>query len=311
MIPELTIIVPAYKGRTLLETLKSIESQTSREFRLLVVDDGSPDDIESIVSTIPSAEYIRFSENLGGRDLVGHWNRCVELACTKYVWLFSDDDIMDPTCVESFLNELVRNPGYRVFRFNTRVDNLETGVIEDNPMHPPLENGMEFLIAKISGQRNSYMPEYLFAKDAFDENNRSFVRFPFAWNSDDASWGLFAGNSRIRTIAGPRVTWRLGGGNISSDTGNSVWKAAADLEFSIWAHARFGISRLQFDRMRTHRIRHHYTLPLRALRSGLWWKIAKGSSLAVFATLLWSTLLGLRFRTRVRSTIRSARRLFP
>ncbi|GJM76090.1 hypothetical protein HMSSN036_83060 [Paenibacillus macerans] len=45
-----TVVVPAYnKAAYIEEALKSIENQTYRDWRLLVVDDGSTDNTVSIV----------------------------------------------------------------------------------------------------------------------------------------------------------------------------------------------------------------------------------------------------------------------
>lgn len=301
---ELTIVVPAFKGAALAETLHSIASQTRKDFRLLVVDDASPDPIAGIAARFPGVEYHRFDANLGGRDLVGHWNRCVSLADTKYVWLFSDDDVMDPTCVEAFLEAATKYPEHDVYRFDTRVEDLAAGTIEDNPQHPEAESGRDFLLAKILNRRRSYMPEHVFRRERFLAGGASFVRFPLAWNSDDASWVHLADERPIRTVAGPRVTWRYGGGNISSSRGNSLAKATADLEFTLWAQGRMSIPRGALEHLRAHRIRHHYAWEWSHLRRAQWWRLLVASRASTALSLVWSTLLDIDLRSRAKLRVR-------
>jgi hypothetical protein len=78
----LAIIIPAWKGRFLGKAVASIAAQTDRRFTLYVCDDASPDQIEAIAreaaGDLPFV-FHRFPENLGGSDLVSHWERCIAL----------------------------------------------------------------------------------------------------------------------------------------------------------------------------------------------------------------------------------------
>lgn len=109
----MAIVIPAYKITYLRETLESISRQTDKRFNLYIGDDCSPYDIESVVkeyeNKIPLT-YKRFDTNLGGKDLVAQWERCIEMTKDEeYIWLFSDDDTMDPECVASFYKVLSEN----------------------------------------------------------------------------------------------------------------------------------------------------------------------------------------------------------
>ena len=90
---KLAIIIPAYKACFFREVLDSIVRQSNRDFTVYIGDDASPDDLESIVSDYKDKLdifYFRFEQNWGGRDLVAHWERCIELSDEPLVWLFSD-----------------------------------------------------------------------------------------------------------------------------------------------------------------------------------------------------------------------------
>ena len=118
---KLAIIIPAYKACFFREVLDSIVRQSNRDFTVYIGDDASPDDLESIVSDYKDKLdifYFRFEQNWGGRDLVAHWERCIELSDEPLVWLFSDDDLMPPDAVERVIKGWKRSGECdAVFRF--------------------------------------------------------------------------------------------------------------------------------------------------------------------------------------------------
>ncbi len=101
--------------------------------------------------------------------------------------------------------------------------------------HPFSETAWEFLTARLERSRNSYAVEYIFSREAFDAAG-GFVDFPLGWCSDDASWARFAGSTPIQTIAGPKVSWRLSGVNLSSRGTPSQQEKKVDalFEFVEW-----------------------------------------------------------------------------
>lgn len=67
----MAIVIPAYKGRFLKETLDSIAVQAHKdEFVLYIGDDASPERLDKIVESYQNKVnlvYHRFSENIGGQ----------------------------------------------------------------------------------------------------------------------------------------------------------------------------------------------------------------------------------------------------
>jgi glycosyltransferase involved in cell wall biosynthesis len=105
--PLLTIGIPTYNRARCLERLlailgKELEGETRVE--LLVSDNASTDGTSSIVDAYRAGgkalRYIRNAENLGAdRNILQVFN----LALGKYVWIFSDDDLMAPGTVRRVL----------------------------------------------------------------------------------------------------------------------------------------------------------------------------------------------------------------
>ena len=110
MTHRLAIIIPAYKATFLSAALESIAAQICKDFTLYVGDDCSPEPIGDIVEQYRDRielVYLRFNTNLGGKDLVAQWERCIAMSQDEpYIWLFSDDDVMEPSCVELLLKTI-------------------------------------------------------------------------------------------------------------------------------------------------------------------------------------------------------------
>ena len=233
---KLAVIIPAYKPDYLEEALHSLSRQTVSRFHTYVSDDGSPHCLNDIVQRHASSlhlTYRRFDENLGRCDLAAHWNRSVRFTTEPWVWLFSDDDVAEPECVESFFDALTTTSnGPVLYRFNTRVIDGSGSLIKACPCHPATEKSRDFVTSRLTFQRESFAVEYIFSRTAFDSSG-GFVSFPLAWNSDDATWARLAGDTPIVTLAGPRVHWRKSGANISSTTRELEYsKLVADFEYA-------------------------------------------------------------------------------
>lgn len=110
---NLAIIIPAYKATFLAAALDSIAAQTCQDFTLYIGDDCSPNNLEVIVDKYRdkiNLVYKRFDTNLGGKDLVAQWERCIDMTQGEdWLWLFSDDDVMEKNCVEEFYKTIKEN----------------------------------------------------------------------------------------------------------------------------------------------------------------------------------------------------------
>jgi len=233
--PALAIVIPAYKPTFLEAALDSVAAQTDRRFRVYVGDDAGPPEVARTCATFAAAGldlvYERYEQNLGRRSLTAHWNRCVRLSSEPWVWLFADDDVMEPGCVGAFYQALDEGSAGSVLRFDTTVIGARGEVLAENPPHPRAETGVDFLYERLLGKRNSYVVEYVFRRDAF-EGAGGFPDYPVAWCADDAAWFMFSGGGRIETLSGAKVRWRASGLNITdAKRRNQREKLAAGEQF--------------------------------------------------------------------------------
>lgn len=223
---QLAIIIPAYKPDYIEKTLISINNQTNKNFKVYIGDDASPHELKHIADKFKDSidiVYHKFEENLGGTSLTKQWERCVELSEEKFIWLFSDDDIMSPTAVDSFYKHQKLKPDSSLFKFFTKMIDENGHEIklyfdktndEKDQILP-----QQFLDSRLRYDRfRSYMVEYIFDRKIFLENR--FVDFPLAWASDDATWIKYSLKNNGIDIIPDFVYWRFSGKNISSDNSN-------------------------------------------------------------------------------------------
>lgn len=221
----LVIVIPAFKPTFFRQTLESLAAQTDQRFRVYVGNDGGPHDFERICADFPALdlEYRRYDENLGGRSLAGHWNRCIEATEGPWVWLFSDDDIMGPECVAAIHERLAEFddvpssssiPPGDLLRFNTRIIGSAGEVHRDSRPHPAHETGTDFIFDRLRGERDSFVVEYVFRREAL-ERAGGFPDYPVAWCADDVAWFRFSRRGGITTLDRGLVSWRASGVNIT------------------------------------------------------------------------------------------------
>jgi glycosyltransferase involved in cell wall biosynthesis len=98
--PLLTIAIPTYNRASCLKELLSVfADQLENESRveLIISDNASADETPSVVQDFVGrglrVRYIRNAQNVGAD---ANFLQCFELARGKYVWLFSDDDLLVP-----------------------------------------------------------------------------------------------------------------------------------------------------------------------------------------------------------------------
>ena len=192
---KLAIVIPAYKACFFREVLDSLAKQSRRDFTVYIGDDASPDDLESIVSDYKDQLdifYFRFEQNWGGRDLVAHWERCIELSDERVMKTWKKSGECDA-----------------VFRFPLAiVDSYGKLKYINPPFETERISGYDFLLDKLSGKISSAACEYVFTRDVWKKTG-GFVRFPLAWCSDDATWAKFADyTAGIISLPGTPVYWR-------------------------------------------------------------------------------------------------------
>lgn len=100
--PLVTIAIPTYNraDRFLKEAIESALSQTYPNLEIIVADNCSTDDTESIVRSYPDRrlKYVQHQKNIGGNN---NFNYCLKKAKGAYFFLLHDDDLIDKDFIEA------------------------------------------------------------------------------------------------------------------------------------------------------------------------------------------------------------------
>lgn len=237
---DLAIIIPAYKVKFFDKVLFSFSHQTCKNFTIYVGDDASGEDFLSIINKYSNSidvKYYRFEKNLGGKDLVAQWERCIALSKSEpWIWLFSDDDMVEPNAVESFYQALKENRDTDIYHFNVKVINSSDSIIRIPKSFPSIMSSREFYTGKMSSKYDSFVVEFIFRRAVY-EREAGFVKFDMAWGSDVATWVKFGRTGGIITIPDGNVLWRESDQNITPNHKSDIVlrKISANWDFLSWA----------------------------------------------------------------------------
>ena len=112
--PLLTLAIPTYNREVELSRLLAAiapELSSLPQVELLISDNASPDGTQALIYRLQTdglrCTYLRNAENL---DADPNFLQCYERAKGKYVWIFSDDDLLFPGSVTHIVGLLERDP---------------------------------------------------------------------------------------------------------------------------------------------------------------------------------------------------------
>lgn len=235
-------LLPAYKARYFNDALKSIQAQTYKDFKVLISDDCSPEDLRTICKPYLEDyrfEYRRNDRNIGGNEgLVAHWNMLLEKYDAEYVIMTSDDDVYNTKFLEE-VDDFV-NKYTEVNLFRTRVCVIDdNGVINEDDYFSEYSRQIDFLKEMFCTNHSNCIGNYVFRKSYLDKIGR-FVDYPAAWYTDNIATILCANNGVVN-IPNILFTWRWSDINISSYAGNKNRnkkndkpKVDASIKFITW-----------------------------------------------------------------------------
>lgn len=262
---EIAIVIPAYKAQFFRHTLESLAHQSCKNFTLYIGDDASPDDFESLVSIYKKdidIVYKKFDNNLGGKDLVAQWKRCIEMTKGEpWIWLFSDDDILGPNCIRLLLDELTKQSQKDIYHFNVSVIDEYNNVVRKVKRFPTIISSKELFIKKESATIESFVVEYIFSRDIYDKVG-GFQEFDLAWGSDITTWVKMGNDRGIKTIEGDEVFWRSSSLNITTNLNKSMVyrKFRASLDYMVFVNDFFkDADIISFNLKNFYRLLFHYS----------------------------------------------------
>jgi len=109
---SIDIAVPCYNyGRFLADCIGTITSQSFRDLRVLIIDNGSGDNSLEVAKRLaaedPRVDVLSFQKNIGPH---GAYNAGVDWASADYFFLIDADDVMAPGAIERAIAVMEKNP---------------------------------------------------------------------------------------------------------------------------------------------------------------------------------------------------------
>ncbi|WP_234117233.1 glycosyltransferase family 2 protein [Clostridium hydrogenum] len=135
---EITVVIPSYNpGKYLVKAIQSIYDQTYKDWKLIVVDDGSTDNSLELAKDLlnnPKIEVIKNTTNLGQSKTQ---NIALQAITTPYFVQLDSDDWFSPDAVETLLNEFKKQPeDVAVVSGNIMIINEESGYLRSHDNIP-------------------------------------------------------------------------------------------------------------------------------------------------------------------------------
>ncbi len=225
---KLAIVIPYFKATYFGETIDSLASQSNLNFKVYIGDDHSPDPPDGMLEKLEQKVeviYHRFAENLGGTNLVAHWERCLDLVEeSSWICILGDDDCLSENFVEEFYQHLDRleSENLDLLKYGVEIINEHSEVTKEIMPEKELSAAAAFT-EKFYGEGHSSLSEFVFSKKAY--NTYGFRNYPLAWCSDDMAWLDFSEGKIIPVSSKAHVKFRLSPESISGSKHDVKWEA--------------------------------------------------------------------------------------
>jgi glycosyltransferase involved in cell wall biosynthesis len=108
--PAVSVVIPTFRREDCIEeTLASVFAQTFRDFEVIVINDGSPDQTAARLRPLVESGRIRYYEQPNSGQSAAR-NRGIGLARGEFLALLDDDDLWPPDKLEWQVARLRANP---------------------------------------------------------------------------------------------------------------------------------------------------------------------------------------------------------
>lgn len=127
--PRVSVIMPCYNSEKYLrKAIQSVLDQTYRNFELIIIDDNSTDNTETIIKEYEQKDFrIRYyKKDKSEKGISKTMNKGIELARGQYITRMDSDDIIIPEKIEQQIHFLDANKEYGICSVNiAMMDNLD------------------------------------------------------------------------------------------------------------------------------------------------------------------------------------------
>ncbi len=213
--PLFSVTIPAFKPTFLQETIESVLAQTYTDFELIIVNDASPYDIDSVVKPFLGDSRLRYftnEHNCGARRVVDNWNICLSHACGQYVCCIGDDDTLTPSYLADFAQLIARYPQVDLLHARSVIIDEHSQIIQELELRPEWESVWSLMW----NPRNTHLGDFMFKTSTLRANG-GYYNLPYGWAADDLSAFTAAASHGVCNTQRVGFCYRGNGESISHD----------------------------------------------------------------------------------------------
>mgnify|MGYP000219544906 FL=1 len=174
---EISVVVPVYKVRDrIIRTLESLKAQTFKDFEVLFVDDGSPDDSSDFADNYlkdSDVAYKIIKKKNGGVSSAR--NLGIEEAKGEYIMFLDSDDYIDKNMLKGFYDKILEGNFdvlYCAYVFEESNEKEITNNMKD--LNYGEVSGKEAALGLIYGTTYTHIMANLFKRSLLINNNIRF-----------------------------------------------------------------------------------------------------------------------------------------
>lgn len=177
---EISIVVTTYMhGKYIRAAIESVLEQTFKDYELIIIDDGSPDNTEEEVSKLKDNRIKYLKQSHSGLPANAR-NRGIEIATGRLIALFDGDDIWYPNKLERCLEILNNDSTIDILCHDLNLQRSSDGKIFKRTFYGPYQDDMYrqlLLEGNTLGISSTIIKRSIFSEDkfAFSEDERLFT----------------------------------------------------------------------------------------------------------------------------------------
>ncbi len=203
------------------DSIASVLAQTFQDFEIIVSDNASEDDTETVVRSFgdPRIVYVKNTRDIGA---TGNINNCFRTARGEFIALCPDDDVMLPDNLARKVDLLRKHPrvGLVHSRFHIIDEHGKVTQVNTNKGHGPerefdtVEPGRVFLRRMLEGFCEVNPASVVFRRECFDRLGGFDESFKLT--DDYEFWMRIAVYYEVAYLAEPLVMWRVHSGTLTN-----------------------------------------------------------------------------------------------
>ncbi|MEM1168433.1 MAG: glycosyltransferase [Cyanobacteria bacterium P01_H01_bin.35] len=187
----ISVIIPVFNGQnTIQKTIESVLNQTWKDYELIIINDGSTDSTEEVISNISDPRIKIFNYPNAGPS--ASRNRGTAIASGKYISFIDSDDLWTPDKLEKQLQKLEENSQAKIaYSWTDYIDEFDNflypgchitangNVYEKLLLTNFIENGSNPLIYRQALIEIGGFDESLFAAEDLDVWFKLAIKYEF------------------------------------------------------------------------------------------------------------------------------------